>query len=129
SVTQCSLTGSMLNIDPTTGNVTIDINTDVNCYPSAINTLASSASISVVGPTTVGGGQTGQGSVDLQLVTGLPGATAGVTCVPDGVSASNVNVVSGWSAALCTNCGPTASRTVVVQNPTTTVNGTISFRA
>src|SRR5690606_41940144 len=41
----------------------------------------------------------------------------------DGVSASNVNVVSGWSAALCTNCGPTASRTVVVQNPTTTVNG------
>lgn len=129
SVTQCLLSGSLLNIDPATGKVTIDISTDVTCYPSAINAMAANANIAVTGATTVGGGQTGQGTVNLQLNTGLTGVTNGVTCTPDGVTASNVTVVSGWTASLCTNCGPAATRAVVVQNQNNTSNGTITFRA
>ena len=105
SVTQCSMTGSLLNIDPNTGNVSIELVADASCYPTPVNQMASSANMTVVGATTVGGGQTGQGSVNLQLNTGLPGVTNGVTCVPDGVTASNVTVVSGWTSTLCTTCG------------------------
>lgn len=129
SVTQCSMTGSLLNIDPNTGNVSIELVADASCYPTPVNQMASSANISVVGSTTVGGGQTGQGTVNLQLNTGLAGVTNGVTCVPDGVTASNVTVVSGWTAALCSNCGATAARSVVVQNANNQSNGTISFKA
>jgi hypothetical protein len=133
SVTQCSMTGSLLNIDPVTGNVSIDLTNDLACYPPVVTSLANAASISVTGPTTVGGGQTGQGDVTLQLNTGLSGVTVGVSCYPDGVivNSGSVNVISGWtaSAALCTNCGSAASRTVTVQNPSTTTNGTITFKA
>ena len=129
SVTQCSMTGSLLNIDPNTGNVSIELVADASCYPTPVNQMASSANMTVVGATTVGGGQTGQGSVNLQLNTGLPGVTNGVTCVPDGVTASNVTVVSGWTSTLCTNCGATASRTVVLQNGNNQTNGTNSFKA
>lgn len=133
SATQCSMTGSLLSVDPVTGNVSIDLTADLACYPPVVSSLANSASISVTGPTTVGGGQTGQGDVNLQLNTGLSGVTAGVSCYPDGVivNSGSVNVISGWTAstALCTSCGATASRTVTVQNPSTTVNGTITFKA
>ena len=131
SITQCSMTGSLLNIDPTTGNVSIDLSADVACYPAIVNTLASNASISVTGPTTIGGGQTGTGTVNMQLNTGLSGVTTGVTCSADGVIANSVNVNSGWTTGqvLCTNCGPAATANVNVTNPSTTVNGTITFRA
>jgi hypothetical protein len=129
SVTQCSMIGSLFQVDPNTGNVSIDLAADATCYPTPIGLLANNASISLTTPSTVGGGTTGQGSVGLQLNTGLVGPVAGVTCVPDGVTATNVSVVSGWSAALCANCGPTAARTVVVQNTSGVVNGTITFKA
>ena len=84
SITQCSMTGSLLQIDPTTGNVSIELFADATCYPTPIALIASNASISVIGPSTVGGGTTGQGTVNLQLNTGLAGPVTGVTCTPDG---------------------------------------------
>ena len=129
SVTQCSMTGSMFQIDPTTGNVSIELVADATCYPTPVALIASNASISVVGSATVGGGTTGQGPVNLQLNTGLAGPVAGVTCAPDGVVANNVSVVSGWTSTLCANCGASASRQVVLQNTSGVVNGTITFKA
>lgn len=132
AVTQCSMTGSLLNIDPVTGNVSIDLSADIACYPPVVNALANNATLSVTGPTTIGGGQTGSGTVNLQLNTGLSGVTNGVTCTADGVVANSVTVTGGWTAGstiLCTNCGPTATANVNVQNPSTTVTGTISFKA
>lgn len=130
SVTQCSLTGSMLNIDPVTGNISIDLDSDFGCYPSVVASLANNASLSVIGPTVVGGGATGSGTVNLTLSTGLSGVTPGVTCVPDGVSASNAVVTTGWSSALCSgNCGSAATRTVSVQNPSSVLDGSIVFKA
>ena len=129
SAVQCSMNGSILNIDPVNGNVTIDLDTDLNCYPSAVNSLTT-ATLAVTSSTSIGGGTTGAGTVDLQLNTGLAAVTPGVTCVPDGVVASSVNVTSGWTTTLCTNCGPTATRTgVAVQNPSATGVGTITFKA
>jgi hypothetical protein len=132
SVTQCSMTGSLLDIDPATGNVSIELSADLACYPPVVNALANNATLSVTGPTTVGGGQTGSGTVNLQLNTGLSGVTTGVTCTADGIVANSVTVSSGWttgSTVLCTNCGPTAPASVNVQNPSTTVTGTITFKA
>jgi hypothetical protein len=131
SVPQCDMTGSMLNIDPSTGNVSIDLDTDFVCYPLVVSSIANNASLSVTSATTIGGGTSGQGSVNLQLNTGLSGVTTGVTCVPDGSSASNVNITSGWSATqtLCTNCGATATRTVNVVNPSASLDGNITFKA
>ena len=131
AVTQCSMTGSLLNIDPTTGNVSIDLSADIACYPPVVNAIANNATISITGPTTVGGGQTGTGTVNLQLNTGLSGVSNGVTCSADGVVASSVSVTQGWTTGttLCTNCGPTATASVMVQNPSTTVTGTITFKA
>lgn len=129
SVTQCSLTGSMLNIDPATGNISIDLASDFGCYPLVVSSIATNASLTVTGPFVVGGGTTGQGSVTLQLNTGLSGVTPGVTCVPDGISSSNVTVSSGWSTTLCTNCGASATRTVSVQNTSSTLDGNVIFKA
>lgn len=132
AVTQCSMTGSLLNIDPVTGNVSIDLSADIACYPTVVNAIANNATLAITGPTTVGGGQTGSGTVNLQLNTGLSGVTNGVTCTADGVIANSVSVSGGWttgSTVLCTNCGPTATANVNVQNPSTTVTGTISFKA
>ena len=129
SVTQCTLTGSLLNIDPATGNVSIDLDTDANCYPAPINQLAASGTLAVTSSTTTGGGTNGVGSVSLLLNTGLAGVTPGVTCAPDGVIASSVSVTGDWSNVLCTNCGATVSRTVGVQHSGGTSNGTISFKA
>ena len=131
SVTQCTMNGSLLNIDSATGNVSIDLATDFNCYPSAVNSLASSAALSVSGATTVGGGTTGAGTVNLVLNTGLAAATPGVTCVPDSFVASNVSITSGWTAVLCgpTNCGGTVLRPVGVQNTSSTTDGSITFKA
>lgn len=130
SVTQCTMNGSLLNIDSATGNVSIDLDTDFNCYPQAVTTLANNASMSA-SPTTTGGGTNGTGSVNLLLNTGLLAATPGVTCVPDSFSATNVVVTSGWTNALCTspNCGPAVSRTVAVQNNSSTTDGSITFKA
>ncbi|WP_139224885.1 hypothetical protein [Dokdonella immobilis] len=136
AVTQCSMTGSLLNIDPVTGNVSIDLSADIACYPTVVNAIANNASISITGPTTVGGGQTGSGTVNLQLNTGLSGPTSGVTCTADGVIANSVTVSGSGSGSwgtgspvLCTNCGPTATASVSVQNPSTTVTGSITFKA
>lgn len=130
SVPQCSLTGSLLNIDPTTGSISIDLSADFTCYPLVVSTIANGASLSVTGPTTVGGGTTGAGTINLQLNTGLSAATPGVTCVPDGFTSSNVSVSNGWSAALCSNnCGATVTRSVDVQNPSATLDGNITFKA
>jgi hypothetical protein len=133
SVSQCGMTGSMLNIDPSTGNVSIDLDADFVCYPLVVSSIANNASLSVTSATTIGGGTTGQGSVNLQLNTGLSATTPGVTCVPDGYTSSNVNISSGWSAspALCgpSNCGATATRTVNVVNPSSTLDGNITFKA
>lgn len=129
SVTQCSLTGSMLNIDPASGNISIDLNADFSCYPLVVSSIANNASLTVTGPTTVGGGLTGQGTVNLQLNTGLTGITPGVTCSPDGITASNVNVTSGWTTTLCNNCGATVTRSVAVQNPSSTLDGNVTFKA
>ena len=130
AVPQCSLTGSMLDIDPASGKVTIDLSTGFSCYPLVVRTLANDASLSVTGSTTVGGGITGMGTVNLQLITGLSAPTPGVTCVPDGITSSNVSVTSDWTAPLCANnCGATATRTVSVQNTSSTVDGYITFKA
>jgi hypothetical protein len=133
SVSQCGMTGSMLNIDPSTGNVSIDLDADFVCYPLVVSSIANNASLSVTSATTIGGGTSGQGSVNLQLNTGLSGTTPGVTCVPDGYTSSNVNISSGWTAssALCgpSNCGATATRTVNVVNPSSTLDGNITFKA
>lgn len=130
SVTQCTLTGSMLNIDPATGNISLDLETDFGCYPPIVSSLANSATLTVVGPTTIGGGTSGTGDVNLTLSTGLPGVTPGVTCVPDGVNASNAVVTAGWSTPLCSgNCGSAATRTVTVQNPSSVLDGNIVFKA
>jgi hypothetical protein len=133
SVSQCGMTGSMLNIDPSTGNVSIDLDADFVCYPLVVSSIANNASLSVTSPTTIGGGTTGQGSVNLQINTGLSVVTPGVTCVADGYTSSNVNISSGWSAtpALCgpSNCGATATRTVNVVNPSATLDGNITFKA
>jgi hypothetical protein len=129
SVSQCGMTGSMLNIDPTTGNISIDLDADFVCYPLVVSSIANNASLSVTSATTIGGGTTGEGSVNLQLNTGLSGVTSGVTCVPDGYSSANVNISSGWSTTLCTNCGATATRTVNVVNPSATLDGNITFKA
>ena len=120
----------MLNIDPATGNVSIDLSADFNCYPLVVSSLANSASLSVTGPTTVGGGTTGAGTVNLQLNTGLSAVTPGVTCVPDGFTSSNVSVSAGWSATLCSgSCGTTVTRSVDVQNTSATLDGNITFKA
>ncbi len=130
AVPQCSLTGSMLNIDPASGNVSIDLSADFSCYPLVVSSIANGASLSVTGATTVGGGVTGAGTINLQLNTGLSAITPGVTCVPDGFSASNVLVSSGWSANLCSsNCGATVTRSVDVQNTSATLDGSITFKA
>ncbi|HOX71964.1 MAG: hypothetical protein WAS23_11975 [Dokdonella sp.] len=129
SVTQCSLTGSLLNIDPATGNVTIDLDSDVNCYPAAVNQLAASGTLTVTSSQTTGGGTNGVGSVTVLLNTGLSGVTSGVTCAPDGVVASSVSVTGDWSSTLCTNCGATVSRTIGVQHSGGTSNGSIAFKA
>jgi hypothetical protein len=133
SVSQCGMTGSMLNIDPSTGNVSIDLDADFVCYPLVVSSIANNASLSVTSPTTIGGGTSGQGSVNLQINTGLSAVTPGVTCVADGYTSSNVNISSGWSAspALCgpSNCGATATRTVNVVNPSASLDGNITFKA
>jgi len=132
--TQCTMTGSMLNIDPATGNVSIDLSADFPCgsstgYPVPVTAIAG-ASLSVTGQTTVGGGTTGAGTVNLQLNTGLSAVTPGVSCVPDGFTGSNVSIVSGWSANLCGNsCGATVTRNVDVQNTSATLDGNITFKA
>lgn len=132
--TQCTMTGSMLNIDPATGNVSIDLSADFPCgsstgYPLPVTAIAG-ASLSVTGQTTVGGGTTGAGTVNLQLNTGLSAVTPGVSCVPDGFTGSNVSIVSGWSANLCSNsCGATVTRNVDVQNTSATLDGNITFKA
>ncbi|WP_423929205.1 hypothetical protein [Dokdonella sp.] len=121
----------MLNIDPATGNVSIDLGADFNCYPSPVGALANNASLSVTGPTTVGGGVDGVGGVNLILNTGLSTTTPGVTCVPDSYISTNVNITSGWTNALCgpANCGPTVGRAVAVQNPSASLDGSITFKA
>ena len=132
SVPQCSLTGSMLEIDSITGKVTIDLSTGLNCYPMVVRSLANDASLSVTGSSTVGGGTTGAGTVNLQLNTGLSAPTPGVTCVPDGFTSSNVSATSGWetSSSLCNNnCGAIVTRAVVVQNTSATLDGNITFKA
>ena len=132
SVPQCSLTGSMLEIEPITGKVTIDLSTGFNCYPMVVSSIANSASLSVTGSATVGGGTNGTGTVNLQLVTGLTAPTPGVTCVPDGYTSSNVSITSptDWSTPLCTNnCGATVTRSVGVQNTSATLDGNITFKA
>ena len=130
SVTQCTMNGSLLNIDSATGNVTIDLSADLNCYPAPVNAMANNASMSA-SPSTTGGGTNGIGSVNLVLNTGLSAATPGVTCIPDGYTASNVSVTSGWTSALCVspNCGPTVGRTVAVQNTSATTDGSITLKA
>ena len=130
SVPQCSLTGSMLNIDPTSGSVSIDLSADFSCYPLVVSSIATGAKLSVTGATTVGGGASGAGTVNLMLKTGLSGITPGVTCVPDGYTGSNVSVSSGWSASLCSsNCGASVNRLVDVQNTSATLDGSITFKA
>lgn len=120
----------MLNIDPGTGAVSIDLSADFNCYPSVIGSIANGASLSVTGPTTVGGGTTGAGTVNLQLNTGLSGVTPGVSCVPDGIVSTRVSVSSGWTTNLCNNnCGATVTRSVNVQNTSSTLDGDITFKA
>ena len=132
--TECTMVGSMLNIDPNTGNVSIDLSADFPCgsstgYPLPVTAIAA-ATLSVTGATTVGGGTTGEGTVNLQLNTGLSAVTPGVTCAPDGFTGSNVSITSGWSANLCTsNCGAIATRSVVVQNTSATLDGNITFKA
>lgn len=119
----------MLNIDPVSGNVSIDLSADFSCYPLTVSSIANGASLSINGQTTVGGGTTGQGTVNVQLNTGLSAITAGVTCVPDGFIASNV-LPTGWTANLCTNsCGATVTRSVDVQNTSSTLDGNITFKA
>lgn len=134
SVPQCTLAGSMLNIDPVTGNVSIDLSADFTCYPLVVSSIANGASLTVSPPTTVGGGTSGIGTVSLQLTTGLSVNTPGVTCVPDGFTASNVSVLSGWTAstALCgpNSCGLSVpARSVTVQNTSATLDGSITFKA
>ncbi|MBL0164631.1 MAG: hypothetical protein IPP82_13560 [Xanthomonadales bacterium] len=119
----------MLNIDPVSGNVSIDLSADFSCYPLTVSSIANGASLSINGQTTVGGGTTGQGTVNVQLNTGLSAITAGVTCVPDGFIGSNV-LPTGWTANLCTNsCGATVTRSVDVQNTSSTLDGNITFKA
>ncbi len=119
----------MLNIDPVSGNVSIDLSSDFSCYPLVVSSIANGASLSITGATTVGGGTSGQGTVNVQLNTGLSGVTPGVTCAPDGYIASNV-VPTGWTANLCTgNCGATVTRSVDVQNTSATLDGSITFKA
>lgn len=130
SVTQCSMTGSILTIDPVSGNVSINLSADFACYPQVINSIANNASLSVTGSTTVGGGATGAGVINLQLNTGLSGPTTGVTCVPDGFSSSNVSISNDWTTNLCTGtCGATVTRTVNVQNTSPTLDGSVTFKA
>ncbi|MFZ1724941.1 MAG: hypothetical protein WAT76_15090, partial [Dokdonella sp.] len=66
--TECTMVGSMLNIDPNTGNVSIDLSADFPCgsstgYPLPVTAIAA-ATLSVTGATTVGGGTTGEGTVN-----------------------------------------------------------------
>ncbi len=130
SVPQCTLTGSMLNIDPSTGNVSIDLSTDLACYPAVVNSIANGASLSINGATTVGGGTTGAGTVNVQLNTGLSAITPGVSCVTDGFTSNNVSVSTGWTGTLCgPNCGATVTRSVDVQNTSATLDGSITFKA
>lgn len=133
----CTLSGSLLNIDPVTGNVSIDLDSDPTCgtptsgYPPAIAAMAQST-LAITGTNPAGGGTTGQGDTKVKLsLPGLTGATSGLTCAPDGydVSAQTLSVVSGWSANLCTNCSASpAERTVTVLN-SGNANGTITFKA
>lgn len=131
----CSLVGSMLQVDPVTGNVSIALTQDPECGSPVLpaspipHLLATWAKLEVIGATSVGGGTTGEGTVSLKLTTGLPTATPGVTCEPDGQSASQVSIVSGWSAPLCSNCGSIVTRDVVVKNSGTTGNGSVTFKA
>lgn len=134
STLQCSLTGSMLNIDPASGKVSIDLNADFNCYPAVVSQI-NSATLSA-SPTNLGAG-TGQGTVNLTLTTGLPSGPSvpGVNCYPDGVTpvSGSVNVV-GWNATtpLCptgTGCGASVAASVSLLNPSITVPGKIRFNA
>jgi hypothetical protein len=129
NVVQCALTGSIFSIDPVTGAISIDLDADSTCYPAIITRLNQSASLAVTTSLTVGGGTTGEGTVGLLLNTGLTGTTPGLTCVSEGLTASNVNITSGWPITFCTNCGATASVNVGVQHAGSSGNGSIAFSA
>lgn len=130
----CDFVGSFLQVDPVTGKVDIDLVQDPSCGEITIpasttpTMIAVGAKLQVTGGTAIGGGTTGAGTVALKLTTGLAVATPGVTCVPDGQSAVGVAVDGDWTSPLCTNCGSTVTRSVLVRN-TGSSTGTIVFKA
>lgn len=124
--TTCSFQASLMNIDPTTGAITLTLPTAAACgsgYPAPILSLESHATVSVSAATVVDGA-----SVQVTLATGLSGSTPGLTCSPDGVVANGATVTAGWTAPLCVDCGASTTRSVTAALTSGTTGGSLQFK-
>lgn len=140
SSNSCAFIGSMLQIDPATGNVTIDVvgastcNSGSGGYPEAVTAVATNG-VLVPSATQVGGGTSGSGVVNVLLSTGLSAVDANLRCVTDGITSSVAHVTAtGWSGVICgagssVQCGPTHTMPVTLSNSSTSTNGAVNFKA
>lgn len=135
----CTLNGSVLTIDPVTGNVTIDVVGQSSCgstggYPEAVTAISTLGALTL-STTQVGGGTTGTGVVTVTLGTGLTAAEPNVKCITAGSVPSVSHITAtGWSGVLCGDgvaptCGTSHSKAVTLANSSTTTDGTVTFNA
>lgn len=128
----CALQATSWSIDPVSGRALLELSQAFSCnaggssgnFPAPILSLSSSAGLAVT-PASVDSAAT----VNVQFSTGLSSPAQGVDCEPDGVEATFVNVVSGWTSPLCTNCGPGVSRSVSISHTGGATVGSIRFKA
>jgi hypothetical protein len=128
----CQLEGRELIVDATTGRAALQLSKGFSCelsgtlgnFPAPVVTLASHASLNVSTTSTASAA-----TLNVTLATGFPSSAAGVSCEPDGVDSTFVNVLSGWTGVLCTNCGSSVTRTVSIAHTGGVGIGALRFKA